>query len=237
MLNLRPSDQEVTSDFLQGVRDAFPGGEVLFVTFSIVSGSSIATGLSELQSVVLSMLMFAAPAQLALLELLREPVSLITICLTVLFVNLRFSLMSLSLVPYFKGRPLRKIILGLPMLSATTYALTYLKISEKKDRISEPESYFLGICLISYSFAIAGAFIGSGLFKSVPSKILHFMPMIACLFLASKLTEKGLNPKLVAGIAGFCATPVFKYFLGNYGFFVSGLLIGFIVHIRRSNDG
>ncbi|HEY5790327.1 MAG TPA: AzlC family ABC transporter permease [Gammaproteobacteria bacterium] len=91
-------------------REAFAAGVAAVVPmlpgiapFGLVAGlTAIATGLSSVQALALSGLVFAGASQLALLQLLADGAVPAVILLTVLTVNLRFAMYSASLAPHFQ---------------------------------------------------------------------------------------------------------------------------------------
>ena len=88
------------------------------VPFGLVAGVSAAgVGLSNLQAIMLSALVFAGASQLAGLQLIASGAPVVVILLTTFFINLRFAMYSASLAPYLAR-------LGVAPRSALAYLMT-----------------------------------------------------------------------------------------------------------------
>ena len=97
-------------DFLTGARDSLPIllGVVPFAM--ICSVAAISMGLSSLEAVGMSFVVFAGASQLAVLQLLGEGALWIVMLLTAWVINLRFTMYSAGLAPYLQKEPLRRKI-------------------------------------------------------------------------------------------------------------------------------
>ena len=91
--------------FRQGIRAA--AAQLLgVVPWGVVAGvAMVAAGLTEMQSVAMSLLLFAGAAQLAVLPLFIAKAPLWLMLVTVLVVNLRYAIYSASLAPHFQHLP------------------------------------------------------------------------------------------------------------------------------------
>ncbi len=88
------------SGFRRGMRSAFPL-TVGLVPFGLVVGVlAQAQGLSALEQVLMSALVFAGASQILALELWADPAPIVAATLAALAVNLRFALMGPSLAPW-----------------------------------------------------------------------------------------------------------------------------------------
>src|SRR6056297_1149912 len=90
-------------DFLAGVRAALPS---LFglIPFGLVAGiAAVDAGLSPLQAVGLSFVVFAGASQLAAVDLLSQDASLAVVVVTAVVINLRMAMYSASIAPYFEA--------------------------------------------------------------------------------------------------------------------------------------
>ncbi len=77
------------------------------IPFALIAGlSAIGAGLSQLEALGLSVIVFAGAAQLAAVDLIGQQASVAVIILTALVINLRFCMYSASLAPHFHGLPL-----------------------------------------------------------------------------------------------------------------------------------
>ena len=119
------------ADFQSGVRDVLP---VLpgFVPFGIITGlAAVKVGLTDVQAVGMSAMMFSGAAQLAALELLGQSAPLGVIVATALMINLRFSMFSAAVAPYLQSLSLRWKWLSGYLLSTPSFVLSVAKFEEE----------------------------------------------------------------------------------------------------------
>ena len=129
------------ADFIAGVRDVAP--VVLgIVPFGLVAGAAaVDTGLSGLQAVGLSVVVFAGASQLAAIELLGEGAPLAVVVGTVLVVNLRMLMYSASIAPRFRGVAARWKALVAYLLTDQAYAMS---LTTFRERDVSRRGYYLG---------------------------------------------------------------------------------------------
>jgi predicted branched-subunit amino acid permease len=97
--------------FMHGLRAALPS---LIATgaWGLVTGvATVRSGLTEWQSIGMSVLVYAGSAQLAALPLIAADVPVWVVLLTAAVINLRFIIFSAGLFPYLRRLPLRKRLL------------------------------------------------------------------------------------------------------------------------------
>jgi predicted branched-subunit amino acid permease len=76
------------------------------IPFRVAFGATaMGSGLSALEALAMSAFVFAGAAQLAAIPLISAGASVAIVVLTVLIVNLRLTLYSASLAPYFRRLP------------------------------------------------------------------------------------------------------------------------------------
>jgi predicted branched-subunit amino acid permease len=94
-----------TQAFLAGARAVLP---ILLgvVPFALVTGAAtVGIGIAPLSAIGMSLLVFAGTSQLATVDLLAAQAPAFVIIATALVVNLRFSMYSASIAPYFAKLP------------------------------------------------------------------------------------------------------------------------------------
>jgi len=160
-----PSRRETFIAGVLSVAPTVPG----VVPFGVVSGlTAMATGLTAVQAMTMSVTVFAGASQLATLQLLSEGAVPAVIVLTALIINLRFAMYSASLAPhlYHLGPQWR-----LPLayfLVDQNYALSINRF-QYDDRGPDPLGhwYFLGggatMWLTWQSSALVGIFMGGSI--------------------------------------------------------------------------
>jgi 4-azaleucine resistance transporter AzlC len=108
----------------RGVRRTIPIGVTVLVYGTVFGALAAQAGLSPLESVLMSGLVFAGGAQFIALELWQAPLPIVALVLTTFVVNLRLLLMGATLSSWLKGlRPARKALLA-NFISDESWALT-----------------------------------------------------------------------------------------------------------------
>ena len=129
--------------FLDGVRAVAPV-LVGIVPFGLVAGAAaVRAGLSGLQAVGLSVVVFAGASQLAAVELLGNDASLAVVVVTALVINLRMVMYSASIAPYFREAATRWRAGIAYLLTDQAYALSVTRFDA--DRPVRRRWYYLGV--------------------------------------------------------------------------------------------
>lgn len=187
------------SDFVAGVKAVAP---VLLgvAPFGMVAGAAaVSAGLSPEAAVGLSVIVFAGAAQLAAVELLGRNAPAAVAVLTALVVNLRMSMYSASLAPYFRklSRPWRWPLAYL--LTDQAFALSVAAF-EEREGVSRRWFYLgaaLPIWLVWQVTTVVGVVAGAG----VPDgwHLGFAVPLVFLAILVPTVTDR---PSLVAAVVG-----------------------------------
>ena len=149
------SIQKIKLPFQQGALDAIPISVSTFVFGAIFGVVSIQSGLTVLESSLMSFVSFAGSAQLSVLQLLGQT-GFFTIFMTTFLLNARHLLYGLSLSPHVQHEK-RTIINTIAfLLSDSLFVLANSK--QKKESIQS--SYLIGAGLVVY-FAGIGTALGA----------------------------------------------------------------------------
>lgn len=187
-------------------------------------------GLSVLETVLMSALMFAGAAQFVVLGLWASPLPVASLILTTLVVNLRHVLMGAALRPWFSRLSPLKAYTSLYFMVDESWALTIAQFN----RGQENGSFLLGSGLAVFTGWVGGTFIGRTLGTALkdPSRFgLDFA--ITAVFLALLVgLWKGKSDLLpwaaaaAASVVGFHMLPGKWYILlgGLIGTLAGGLL-------------
>lgn len=242
----------ISSSFREGVKAAIPIW-IAYISTSLTLGiAAKAYGLQVGEIVLMSALVFAAPAQFAALEPLASGKPAFQILLTTFLINLRFLVMSAAIVPYF-GRVRRSaLLLSSHLVSISTFIIPYVHFRKqavemtRADGKEEWESrnfqYFFGLALTSFSVWVIGAGVGYWAALHVPpgyEEALKFMlpGYFACILTAELKGRVAILICLLsflAAIPGALASP-------DWGWLMTALAIGtlgwvmerWIQHARR----
>ncbi|MCK9241433.1 AzlC family ABC transporter permease [Desulfocurvus sp.] len=158
---------DVRTSALDGARWA-PGafGEALRQAAPIVLGYlpvgfaygvlALKTGLSPLNAVLMSALVFAGSAQLIAVGLLAAGASPLSVAATTFVVNLRHLLMAASLAPHLRGWPASRLAWFGFQLTDETFALHSLRFMQGPPRVAQT----LWINAVAHGAWVAGSALG-----------------------------------------------------------------------------
>lgn len=201
--------------FANGVRAALPA-LVATGTWGLVTGvAMVKVGLSTVQALGMTLLVFAGSAQLAALPLVAAGAPVWVILLTATVVNLRFVIFSAGLYPFFKHFPLRKRLLLGYVTSDIGFAMslqrwTAAQIDGREASVSSTERvwFFLGIAAGNWfgwqTMSIAGIFLAA----QVPGAWgLDFAAILALIALTVPMinSKSSLVGAVVAGLVAVTA--------------------------------
>jgi 4-azaleucine resistance transporter AzlC len=152
------------SDFGEGVRTVAP---VLLgvVPFALVAGVAAASaGLSLLEAMGMSVIVFAGASQLAALDLLSQDAPLAVVVVTAAVINLRMMMYSASIAPHFRSVSARwKAVLAY-LLTDQAYALSLTRYGE--DDAIDRKYFYLGtaatLWVVWQLGTLAGVLLGAG---------------------------------------------------------------------------
>lgn len=219
---------ETTSPFtfrgaISGARQALPVAASVFavgIAFGVLARQ---VGLSLVESIAMSALVFAGASQFIALGLWAASLPIATIVVTTLIVNLRHVLMGAALQPWFRDLPRRRRYLSVFFMVDESWALTMRRVAD-----GESDRAFLigagGLLFISWNSAtIIGRTAGSVL--PHPERIgLDFAITAVFIALLAGLWRgrADLAPWLVAAAAAIAAS---RWLPGTW-YIVVGALAG-----------
>jgi 4-azaleucine resistance transporter AzlC len=214
-------------DFLAGVRAALPSLLGL-VPFGLVAGiAAVDAGLSPLQAVGLSAVVFAGASQLAVVDLLSRDASLAVVVVTAVVINLRMAMYSASIAPYFQSLRRRWSMVCSYLLTDVSYALSITEFGEESG--TDRRWYYLGvggaIWTVWQLTTVAGVLLGTGLPESWG--VGFAVPLV---FLALLVSDVSDRPRLVAALVGGSVAVVGAAWPLNLGL-VGGALAGVVAGV------
>lgn len=225
------SDTENISLFLEGFKDVLPV-QLATVPFGIIIGvTAVELGFTPIEITLMSATIFAGAAQLAAIFLMAEQAHLTIIILTVILINVRFSMYSISLAPIFQSHSrLRKAVYAFFIVDPA-YALSIPRLRDPQEDLAH--WYFMG-CGFSLWFlfvlgTVAGAILGIEIPDAFPVALVLPLVFIALLFPVIE-DRPSLATAVVAGGTATVAAPLDH----NLGLLVGvcfGLLAG--VSLKR----
>jgi 4-azaleucine resistance transporter AzlC len=191
----------IPAEVRRGVRDVSPI-LVGIVPFGLVAGvAAVDAGLSPLQAVGLSMVVFAGASQLAIVDLLSRNAELAVVFLTAVVINLRMMMYSASIAPHFRTfRSGWKAVTSY-LLTDQAYALSIARYGEDRLGATERRNYYLAVAASLWSVwqvcTVFGVLLGTG----VPDSwgLAFAVPLV---FLALLVPAVSNRPSAVAAVAG-----------------------------------
>src|SRR2546427_2387295 len=124
----------------------------VFVYGTVFGGLAVQAGLRTIETLGMSLLVFAGAAQFAAVPMLGAGASSLTIVLTTYVINMRHSLMAPRLAPAFRGFPRRWVALVAQGINDESFAIAVA-------RRNPPDPWFF----IGSVLAVCGSFVAGGL--------------------------------------------------------------------------
>jgi 4-azaleucine resistance transporter AzlC len=219
-------------DFRAGVRAALPSLLGL-VPFGLVAGiAAVNAGLSPLQAVGLSAVVFAGAAQLAAIDLLARDASLAVVVVTAVVINLRMAMYSASIAPYFESFRRRWKLVCSYLLTDVSYALSIAEFTDESG--IDRRWYYLGaagaIWAVWQVTTVAGVLLGTGIPESWG--VGFAVPLVFLTLLVADVSDR---PRLVAALVGGSVAVVgagWPLNLGLLGGALAGVVAGVVVDGR-----
>jgi predicted branched-subunit amino acid permease len=167
-----------TAAFRQGVRAAVPVW-IAFIPSSFALGMAAkGYGLAWEEIVLMSALVYAGPAQYAVVEPLAAGKPALQILIATVLMNLRFLPMSAAMAPYFRGVKWTRLLWASHFISASSFVLPYVRFQQEEqesgpggntsEKGDEHLSFFLGIGMTAFSVWVAGTAVGYWAALSMP---------------------------------------------------------------------
>ena len=176
------------SDFTGGVRDVSP---LLlgYIPFGLITGvTAVGIGLSSVEAVAMSALMFSGAAQLAAIELMAQPAPVVVIAVTALLINLRFSMFSAAIAPHFRSVSTPWKLLSGFLLSTASFVLSTSEF--ETDRSVSRRWYYLGTALPIWVIWVLSTIVGVAIGARVPPELqLDFVIPLVFIVLLFKLLD------------------------------------------------
>jgi predicted branched-subunit amino acid permease len=221
-------------DFLQGAKAAIPVWIAFLPTSFALGIAAKVHGLSFTEIILMSILVYAGPAQFAALDPLAAGRPALQILLATFLINLRFLVMSSAIAPYFRRVKRASLLFCLHFLSASSFIISYAHFQKASAQPSEnPEAtdrrnlrYFMGVGVSSFLVWLAGSGLGYLAAVRIPAgfeEVLKFLlpGYFACL-LAVEVRERSAR---LVGVAALFAAVLGMMLNPNWGWLVSALLI------------
>jgi 4-azaleucine resistance transporter AzlC len=216
--------REMLATFREGARAAVP---VCFGFFGVTMALGIAAhaaGLSLGEVLLMSAVVFAAPAQFPAIDLLAAGGQAVQVVLSTFVINARFAVLGLTLAPHF-GR-IRKAILmpAAQLISVSTFAVSFLRFQQRSAQ--GKFVYFLGVAIPSYACYLVGTAVGYLFGFRIPGGfeegIQFVFPAYLTALLAAELRER---QAILLVFAAFLTTPLVESLVPGWGLILNAVIV------------
>ena len=193
----------------------------------------VAGGIPPLEAMAMSLVVYAGASMLAATQLLAGGTPVVVIFITVLFINLRFTMYSASLRPHLAALPLRWRLAAGYLLADNAYALSIARFTEHPQLAGKAGYYFGAAAAVwlTWQAAVgAGVVLGAGL---PASWRLEFAAPLAFIALTVPLLRnRAMVAAALAAAATAVATSALPMRLGIAAAALAGLAAGMLFRSR-----
>lgn len=219
----------------RGIRLCLPGYLPTLVFAAAVGALAHTTGLSALETLLMTSLVAAGASQVVALGLWTDPLPMLALGLTTLVVNLRFMLMTASTSPWLHGKPF-------PVVAGTAFMHFDINWAIAMREVSEPAAVRWGMLVgggvMIYAFWVSGTMIGYAAGGLVADPRLIAVDVVIAAFFAAILVP-GWAPAKTAvawSVAALTAVGIWWTF-GGYWHVAAGAVIGAIAGAIATRPG
>ncbi len=208
-------------DFFVGARAALP---ILLgvVPFAMISGAAaVSIGLTPLEAIGMSFIVFAGASQLAVFQLMSAGSPWIVMLLTAWVINLRFIMYSATLAPYLQRLPAWQTAPLAYMLSDQAFGVSMGRFVT--DETVSRRWFYFGAALTVWTTWQASALTGALLGKLIPERW-GFEFAFPLSFMALMFGTLRNHPSVIAALTGGMIAVLAKELPYNLGLVLASLL-------------
>ena len=220
---------EFSESFKAGARAAAPIIPTMFFIFMGFGLAASVSGMSPLVAVAMTGMIFAAPAQYAILDMSSTaPATVAQLVMAGVAANLRFFVIGLALSQMFRSAGIRAMLFWGHFVSATPFLLVFLQ--SKKEPPGDLFEYYKGICSTLAGPALIGALAGGMAGATLPGPLafgaMLFMPIYFSLMLYSDMKP---GKERAAIILGAGLTLLMESLLPGWGLVTGAAATGLLI--------
>ncbi len=216
---------------IRAVAPILPG----VVPFALIAGfAGIEAGVTELQAIVMSVVVFAGAAQIAALDLIGRDGAVAVIVLTALVINARFVMYSASLAPHLAAAPLRMRALAAYLLTDQAYAVSIVRYRTHPGDVGTRLAFYLGAGATLWVIWLAGTVAGALGGAAVPEAwSLDFaIPLVFIALLVPALRSRSDHVAAAIAAVGAVAAGGLRFNSGLLLAALAGIAAGYLVASR-----
>ncbi|MDX7998549.1 AzlC family ABC transporter permease [Xenorhabdus sp. Reich] len=196
--------------FRKGMVHSLPVCISFFLIFASIGALYQSHGVPLLETLVGSLLIYAAPLQVAAVGYLADG-ALFSVIILALLVNFRFFLMAMVMTQYFQGIPKRNILLSMLGFSASTYTVAHSHISAENIVDGKSQFHFyLGVAIPCFVITFCATLLGyiSAEHLNYESLSLFLVMLVPIHFASLTAKRAGKDMSVLATVTGGVCAPL-----------------------------
>lgn len=228
----------VNDDLRDGIVAAAPL-HLGIVPFALVTGiAAVEAGLTPVQAVGMSVIVFAGASQLAAIDLLGRGAPLVVVVATAIVINLRMAMYSASLGTYMTDQPLGRRTIAAYLLTDQAYAVSVARYQQEGGPREAVDRwwFYLGTAVVLWTAwqitTVLGVVVGGAVPEQVPLGFAVPLTFL-CLLVPSVTDRPTLAAALVGGGVAVAAAPL-PANLGMPLGAVAGVVVGYLLSRRAA---
>ncbi|PHM71898.1 AzlC family ABC transporter permease [Xenorhabdus kozodoii] len=200
----------LNSLFRKGMVDSLPVCISFFFIFTSIGALYQSQGVPLMETLVGSLLVYAAPLQVAAVGYLADG-AILSVIILALLINFRFFLMGMVMAQYFHGVPKRHVLLSMLGFSASTYTVTHSHLSA--ENITDGKSqfhFYLGVALPCFVITFCATLLGymSAEYLDYSSLSLFLVMLVPIHFASLTAKRSGKDMSVLATVMGGICAPL-----------------------------
>lgn len=202
-------------------------GIVLFASFFGFGAFARAAGLDVFQATIITVIVFALPGQVVLVDQIATGASLAAATVAVTLTAVRLLPMTVAILPVLRqpGQSAWKQIPLSHFVAVTVWIESMRRLPEIERHLRIP--YYLGIVASLWPICIVATVLGYEIAGGVPVAIAAALLLLTPFyFLLSMMTAARERIDWIAIVAGFCLGPVFYRYMPGLDLLWTGLVGG-----------
>ncbi|OTA18159.1 hypothetical protein Xbed_03155 [Xenorhabdus beddingii] len=181
-----------------------------FLIFTSIGALYQSHGVPLMETLIGSLLIYAAPLQVAAVGYLADG-AILSVIILALLINFRFFLMAMVMSQYFQGIPKRNILLSMLGFSASTYTVTHSHLSA--ENITEGKSqfhFYLGVAVPCFVITFCATLLGyvSAEYLNYESLSLFLAMLVPIHFASLTAKRSGKDMSVLATVMGGLCAPL-----------------------------
>ncbi|WP_139837506.1 AzlC family ABC transporter permease [Xenorhabdus beddingii] len=196
--------------FRKGMVHSLPVCISFFLIFTSIGALYQSHGVPLMETLIGSLLIYAAPLQVAAVGYLADG-AILSVIILALLINFRFFLMAMVMSQYFQGIPKRNILLSMLGFSASTYTVTHSHLSA--ENITEGKSqfhFYLGVAVPCFVITFCATLLGyvSAEYLNYESLSLFLAMLVPIHFASLTAKRSGKDMSVLATVMGGLCAPL-----------------------------